>query len=499
VSVSNETDKLVQVSPKEAIALGARSLLDFGKLFHPTTFRQEFAPMHAEMSQMLYSQTRLNEFLCFRDAAKTTLLRGFTSQRVCYGISRTIMYVSSSQGHAIHSIRWLKRNIERNQHLKVFNLKPGSKWTDEWIEIEHGTLGVSINVFAVGVTGQTRGFNLDDFRPDLIIGDDILDDENSATEEQRDKIKDRWDGSLINSLAPSSEAPFAKAVLAQTPFNRNDLAMTNAKDPAYNCRIYSCFDEYGKSRWEARHPTSQLLERKASAIARGRYHIWMREMECTVVLQDSKPFDISKLKFWDDVGLPENARKVGAVDPASSNSTKADDHVVGTIYQKGEDFFVAEFDAATDVMPDKAWNSVRRQWLTHPGLLGFVVEINGYQRTLKWYFEQEMTKARQYFPIIPLTSKTRKSDRIVTSLAGLINYGHLWVHSSMLPLITQLDDYNPNEKNPSDDIIDMISMAVIFLNPALNQLGHQSEVLEGEYSPIEDESTYEELEYGGCP
>jgi hypothetical protein len=490
---------LTPVSPKEAIALGAKSLIAYGKLFHPKSFRQSFAPMHDEMGQMLYSPTRLNEFLCFRGSAKTTLLRGFASQRIAYGISRTIMCVSSSQGHAIHSVRWLKRNIENNPRLKVFGLRPGSKWTDEWIEIEHQVENVVINVFAVGITGQTRGFNLDDYRPDLIIGDDILDDENSATEEQREKIKDRWDGSLINSLSPQSESPFAKAVLAQTPFHRNDLAMVNAKDPAYNVRIYSCFDEAGKSRWEERFPTTELLAQKASATARGRYHIWMREMECQVVLADTKPFDISKIRFWDDTGLPPGARKLISVDPASSDSRHADQHVVSTVYQSKQDFFVAEFDASTNVMPDRAWNSVRKMWLSHPGVLGAVVEVNGYQRVLKWYFEQEMAKSRQWIPIMPWTSRTSKSDRIIGALAGLINYGHLWIHSSMAPLLEQLDNYNPNEANPKDDIIDAISLAVTFLNPSLAHYGNQTEAIDGEFSSIDDEAQFAELEFGGCP
>lgn len=491
---------LLSVNPSEAIELGAADLLAYGRLFHPRTFRQGFAPFHREMADALYSPDRLNEFLCFRGSAKTTLLRGFTSQRIAYGISRTIMYVSSSQGHAIHSVRWMKYQIETNHRLKLFKLRPGSKWTDEWIQIVHEIEEIEINLFAVGVTGQTRGFNIDDYRPDLIIGDDILDDENTATEEQREKVKDRWDGSLMKSLAPRSEAPYAKAILAQTPFNNNDLSMVNSRDPAYNCRIFSCFDENGRSRWEERFPTEELLAQKASDTARGRYHVWMREMECKVVLADKKPFDVTKLRFWDDLGLPEGARKIMAIDPASSESHKADQNVVGVVYQKGHDFYLAAFDAATGVMPDKCWNTARSYWLAHPGLMGCTVETNGYQRVLKWYFEQQMIATRQFFPVIPVESKTNKADRIVTSLSSILNFGHLWVHSSMTSFVEQMDNYNPDEKKPKDDILDMTSMAIIQLNPALGHLATASgETYEGMATIIEDESMYEELNFGGCP
>lgn len=489
------------IDPGEAVRLGSASLLAYCSLFHPKTFRQGFAPMHEEMGSLLYAPTRLNEFLCFRGSAKTTLLRGYTSQRIAYGISRTIMYVSSSQGHAIHSVRWIKSQIESNPRLKVFGLRPGSKWTDEWIQIYHEIEDCTINLFAVGITGQTRGFNLDDYRPDLIIGDDVLDDENTATQEQREKVKDRWDGSLMKSLAPSSEAPYAKAVLAQTPFDRNDLAMVNSRDPEYNCRVYGCFDEHGKSRWEERFPTEELKRQKASDTNRGRYHVWMREMECQVVLAEHKPFDVSKLKFWDQTGLPQGARKVMAIDPASSESRKADQNVVGTIYQKGDDFYLAAYEAAQGVMPDKCWNDARAQWISHPGILGCVIEVNGYQRTLKWHFEQQMMANRFYFPIVPLTSKTRKADRIVSALAGLLNYGHLHVHSSMEGFINQMDNYNPTEPDPDDDILDMTSMGVVFLNPALGHIAQleQGSTYDGIAEVIEDESMYEEIGFGGCP
>ena len=118
---------MLTITPKEAVALGATSLTQFGRLFLPKTFRQTSPAMHEEMGQALYSPVRQNMFLVFRDGAKTTLLRAFILQRVCYGISFTILIISASQDHSIHTIRWLKRQIERNSLVSgTFQLKPGS-------------------------------------------------------------------------------------------------------------------------------------------------------------------------------------------------------------------------------------------------------------------------------------------------------------------------------------------------------------------------------------
>ena len=46
---------LVTISPREAVALGATSLTQFGRIFLPKTFRQSSPPMHDEMGQALYA------------------------------------------------------------------------------------------------------------------------------------------------------------------------------------------------------------------------------------------------------------------------------------------------------------------------------------------------------------------------------------------------------------------------------------------------------------
>lgn len=207
------------ISAKEAVLLGATSLALYGKLFFPKTFRQTSPGFHEAIGQALDDpKKRQVSIEVFRDGAKTTLLRTFASKRIAYGISRTILFVSASQGHSILSIRWLKRAVEHN-HLwaKTFRLRKGSKWTDDHIEILHEALDTPITVIALGITGQVRGINVDDYRPDLIICDDTSTDEAATSADQRNKQTSLVFGALINSLAPASECPEAKAVILDTP------------------------------------------------------------------------------------------------------------------------------------------------------------------------------------------------------------------------------------------------------------------------------------------
>lgn len=482
------------VDPREAIQLGAASLISYGQLFFPRTFRQGSPAFHHEIGAQLYGPARYNAFEVFRDGAKTSLLRVYASQRIAYGISRTIMYVSSSQTHSSFSLRWLKRQIEYNKPwAQLFGLRKGSKWTDEIIEIYHGVEDTPITVLAVGITGQIRGFNLDDFRPDLIIADDVQTDENVATLEQRSKLKDTFFGALVNSLAPSSDSPSAKIVLLNTPMVRDDLVETCMADPQWNGLRFGIFDEAGRSRWEERWPTAEMVARKAAETAAGRYSTWMKEKECKIVIKEGKTFDVSQLRYWDV--LPDGMTVISSIDPASSEAKEADDQVIMSTGFRGAAVYCLEYTAEKGEMPDAAADSLFtqiRKWRP----LKVCAEAISYQRVLAWYIKREMTKKRIFVQVEEIQDRRKKKDRIIQALVGLIAFGQLYIHPSMEKLVAQLDDF---DEGGHDDVIDALAMAVIAANPNLRD---DSDTIEGEFRTLqeEEEELYPSLTYNrGAP
>ena len=493
-------EELVALSPKQAADEGARSLTRYGKLFFPRTFRQKSPAMHEQMGQSLYGPDRYNAFKVFRDGAKTSLLRVYASQRIAYKISRTIMYVSVSQQHSMFSLRWLRRQVEFNQRWAgTFGLTKGNKWTDEWMEVKHNLqeddsgMPVNITVLAMGITGQIRGFNPDDFRPDLIIIDDVLNEENTATPEQIKKIDDLLFGALLNSLAPASEMPLAKAVFAQTPFNKQDAIEKCMKDPSWNPMAFSVFDEKGNSRWPERYPTEELLKEKENHIRRSQYRLWMREKEVTIVASEETAIDTSKWKMFDL--LPETLDVVISLDPASSESKKADEFAIAAVGMKGSDVYVLDYSSAQAVMPDKAANDTFNLILLY-GPRKLVVESNSYQRIMAWYLEQEMTKRRIYVAVDRLNVKTKNADRIMQTIPGLAAFGHFHIRPTMSKLIEQADDYDPEVKNIKDDLLTAIANAIISLNPAM-----KSRMIEEPETGLMvlDESEYKPLVIRGAP
>jgi len=480
------------ISPKEAVELGATSLTRYGRLFFPKTFRQSSPVFHESIGMALMNRAYRNVGIeVFRDGAKTTLLRTFTSQRIAYGISRTILFVSASQGHSILSLRWIKRQVEHNRTwTQTFRLRKGSKWSDDHIEIIHEALDAPITILALGITGQLRGFNIDDYRPDLIICDDTSTDEASNSVDQRNKQTNLVFGALFNSLAPRSEAPDAKAIILDTPKSKFDLIESLEGDEDWQFFRYGIFDDAGESRWPERYPTAELLAKKQAEIKVGRLAIWMREKECKVIAEELASFKYANLVFWET--LPERPTYVISIDPASSDAKEADDNVVMVVAFYRDEVYVVDYKAAIGQDPEMVLATVfeyARRWRP----LGIIVEAIAYQRVLAWYIEKGMREQRVYLPVYKIQDRRRKSDRIVQALGETSGYQRLKVLPAHTKLIEQYTEYSPTAKM-HDDVLDALAMAITW---AQNQ--GVDEWLEGEYTREDDEDSLPRLNFRGAP
>jgi len=479
------------ISPKEAVELGATSLTRYGRLFFPKTFRQSSPVFHEEIGRALMNRDYRNVGIeVFRDGAKTTLLRTFTSQRIAYGISRTILFVSASQGHSILSLRWIKRQVEHNRvWTQTFRLRKGSKWSDDHIEIIHEALDAPITILALGITGQLRGFNIDDYRPDLIICDDTSTDEASNSVDQRNKQTNLVFGALFNSLAPRSEAPDAKAIILDTPKSKFDLIESLEGDDDWKFFRYGVFDEAGESRWPERYPTAELLAKKQSEIKVGRLAIWMREKECKVIAEELCSFRVDNLRYWET--LPERPTYIISIDPASSEEKEADDNVVMVTAFYHDEVYVVDYKAAVGQDPEMVLATVfeyARRWRP----LGIIVEAIAYQRVLAWYIEKGMREQRVYLPVYKVQDRRRKSDRIVQALGETSGYQRLFCRLSHVKLIEQFTEYSPTAKM-HDDVLDALAMAITWA-----ETQGVDEWIDGEYTREDDESL-PKLNFRGAP
>lgn len=480
-----------QISLSELVKLSATDYRLFTKSFFPKTVRQEPAPFHPEMWGHLEDPSkRFVNLVAYRDSAKTTLLRMFTGKRIAYNMSRTILYVGASENHAIRNIRWLRSRIEEKRGAQgakkkelfasAFDLRPGAKWTDTELEIFHGVETDPIWIMGAGITGNIRGINFDDYRPDLIVLDDILTDENGATKDQRDKIADLVMGSLKNSLAPASENPNAKLVMLNTPQNIDDIVHLAEKDKDFFSARYPCWTketldldvDQQVSSWEARWPTPELRTAKRNAISLQRGSIFAKEKEVRIRSKETSLFRGEWLQFYE--GEIPGGQTVIAIDPTpppkkaldGKQIAALDYEVVGVWTRYQGNFFLREYRAMQGTKPD--WTIAQffeLVWKYRP--YKAVVEAVNYQATLSWILEEEMKRRQRWITIEPFVSIKNKYVRIQNVLHGPASQGKIFVKREHTAFIDQFSNA-PNIE--FDDVLDMGSLGVGGLTSAYSGL-----------------------------
>ena len=463
-----------EISLEELVELAAEDSELYCRTFFPNTVRQPFAHFHHDAWEKLDSEARLVNLLIFRGGGKTSHCRLYTSKSIAYNLSNTILYTGKSEGHAVRSTSWLKKQVEHNTLWRdTFKLQIGSKWQDTELEIIVGEEEKPIWIMAAGITGSIRGVNRDDYRPDLIVLDDVLDDENAHTAEQRKKITNLVYGALMESLAPKSEAPHAKMIGLNTPQNKEDFAVQALKDPAWISAVYGCFTketmnlplEYQESSWPERFPTEELREEKRSAAHRNMLSTFLREKECKLVSSETASFRLPWLNKYSVP--PENFVAIYAIDPVPPPSEAAiskglhrndfEAHVVWGA--AGDKRFLLDYRLMRGHEPTwtiKTFFELQRKWRP----IKCLVESVAYQRTLLWLLRKAMDQQRQWYTITEWQDRRKKYNRIVTAHNGPASNGQLYIKHDHIEFLEQFGQY-PDVNH--DDLLDASSMALMEL------------------------------------
>jgi hypothetical protein len=489
-----EALKTQQLPLAEAVQLAAADSVFFSHYFFPKTVRQGTPDFHREMWSHLDSAERKVAFEVFRGGAKTTLLRLYLAKRVAFLISRTVLFVGKSQDHARRSLAWIMRQVEFNSlYRDAFQLRPGVPWTSEVCQILVGPSQTPVTILALGITGSTRGINVDDYRPDLIVVDDPSDEENTATADQRTKTEDYILGSLYNSLAPASEEPLAKIAFLQTLLHPEDAISACMKDPTWASAKFPIIMN-NQSAWPERWSYEDLLAEKKAYTDRGKLYLWMREMECQVIgsADLSFPSASDQIRYYQVPPSPGSMMVAMAVDPVPPPSEreierglKGKDEEVWIAVGLWKDrttkerrIYVLDLRANKGHTPDwsiSTFLSMKNTWM--PEILK--AESVNYQRTLAWLLEKAMRAKGQFMRIDAyIPERRKKSYRIIDTLGDALAEGLLYFHESQHELISQIVNY-PSVSH--DDRIEALAVAVAaVLDLSGHFLGDFDDILEAE-------------------
>lgn len=492
------------LSIEELIQLGAVDSPFFCHTFFPKAFRGT-DPDYAKTAWAALENPGYPYLLLkiFRGGMKTTLLRAFLAKRIGYGISRTALFIGASEGHAFRSVQWVRNQIEprlgaNGQYQKTlfaqtFGLEPGNKWQESEAEVVQqlpnpdGTFSYrTCWLTGVGITGSVRGINFDDYRPDLIVLDDVLKDESVRTQAQREKINELILGAVKNSLAAEVDAPNRKLAMLQTPLDADDASAQAERNPEWHTEEFACWtpetrdlplDEQVSS-WEEYFPTEQLRREKLAAIATNKYSVFAREMEVRTVTAETKSFRPNWIRLYEPGQPPKVGATIIAIDPVAPPSeaqiakglrTK-DQEAIGVLGRAKEGYVVMEYVTSKGHTPE--WTATKLfEFKMKYRPQAVVISLVSAERYLKWFLEKEMERRQQFLPIKEaVIGGQSKLARIVAALSGPASNGKLWACRNHTEFLLQFENYGLGYRG-HDDILDMIAAGVAELTNPFLELG----------------------------
>jgi len=363
-----------------------------------------------------------------RGAAKTTIGNtGLLSWLIAKYPNLRVGLISNTSTQSFDFSRAIRRTFEGNVRFRELwgDLVSPVKWTNmEWIREGSGLDGTKdVTMFAVGVDGATISK-----RFDLIFCDDILDEENTKTPEQRETVSN-W---FFKTLMPCLETD-GVIVVVGTRWAADDLyeVLMRPREDGGNgwrslVRSALLTDEEGNeySYWPGHWPVSRLQE--------------LREELGSALFACAYQNDVSGLlagnvfrREWFDyfTTLPQGhsyTTKIG-VDLASSEKERADytarvtttqdmcDHACG---QRG-DFFIRS------VYRDKRETGhaefIADGWMAYPGVGLVIVENQQFQSTL-------VQEVMEDYPFIPVIGKPADRDKTTRARAVAAKYEAHKIH-----------------------------------------------------------------------
>jgi hypothetical protein len=253
-------------SKMERLRLAAASPMHFMRTYLPHYFQDEFAHFHYELIELLDRRPGQDEVVvpvavaAPREFAKTTITSfGYVLHQVYLKQRRFVIIGSDTEDLASDLTGYLYLEMLYNERLKA---DYGEMVRDGWAVDDFVTLN-DVRLKARGRGQRLRGLKYRQYRPDLVILDDL---ENDKGVRNPRLVKDllEW---IKNTVYPAIDAQGSLFIIGTILARGSALAkIVRGEEEPFNYwhrRLYRAITPEGESLWPARHPLSKLMQQKA--------------------------------------------------------------------------------------------------------------------------------------------------------------------------------------------------------------------------------------------
>ncbi len=448
--------------------LGAIDLAFFGNAYLPHYFSKPSPKFHYELDKIWtdgvlkgfnpYTQPKIvdaqpgchHAVAAPRGHAKSTNLTFKDDlHAVLYRYKHYILILSDTYPQAASFLEAISDELEENEAItEDFGNIVGNVWREDVIVTK-----TKIKIQAKGAGQKVRGLKHKNWRPDLIVLDDIENDENVRTPEQREKLKN-WFYKAVSKCGDT----YTDFVYIGTVLHYDSLLVNVMNNPEYNSVKYKAVLNFSASPlwniWETILTNKNNKNRKAEALAffnknkqamlKGTKVLWEEKLSYYDLMfmkvsegaasfnseEQNEPIDPEDCLFnkenFDyynphDINFSDkDFNFYGFVDPSLGKSKKSDFSAIITIAKSRSTGYMYVADADVDRrLPSVIIDAVlgKAVWIKKAygkKYKAFGCETNQFQYFLKTELAKESARRGIYLPIREVQQTSDKVLRIET-------------------------------------------------------------------------------------
>jgi predicted phage terminase large subunit-like protein len=273
----------------------------------------------------------------FRGSGKSTLLSlSYVIWSIISGKTKYILLVSENQQKAQTLLSHIKNELENNKMLRE-DLGPFKEERLSWNAVSIHINNYNAKITAVSSEQSVRGLRHLNYRPGLIVVDDVESQESVRTLESRDKLHRWFTGDLIPAGNQKTKVIFIGSILhPDCLVKRLQKGIDDGKiNGVY--RMYPIVDADGNPTWLGKYPDLVSVEQEKARGITDRE--WTIEYMLQPILDANQVIKEEWIQFYDKIpseDISDFKYSACGVDLAISESESADYTAVvsGSVYQK---------------------------------------------------------------------------------------------------------------------------------------------------------------------
>jgi len=300
---SREIQRLIN-NQTSRVEITKRSHLWFFSVYFNHYMFYPFADFHYNMFNLTEDST-INTALimAFRGSAKSTV---FTLSYPIWAIlgkleKKFVIILGQTQRQARQHLINIRKELECN-HLLKSDLGPFKEIEDEWGSYSLVIPKYNARITAASMEQTIRGMKHLQYRPDLIICDDIEDLQSVKTKEGRDKIHNWISGEVIPAGDKNTKTIFVGNLLHEDSLLMRIKDKIEAKALDGKLLMVPLLNEKNQIAWKGKYSNMREIETERKKIANE--NSWFREYLLKMLSNHERVVQPEWIHYYDE--LPNN-------------------------------------------------------------------------------------------------------------------------------------------------------------------------------------------------